>query len=186
MIKFNKTKLSGVFEIIPAVFDDNRGFFLETYHKEKYAEPGIKVDFVQDNHSNSKKGTLRGLHYQLENSQAKLVYVVKGEILDVIVDIRRGSPTFRQWISFTLSETNKKQVFVPEGFAHGFCVNSESADVIYKCTDYYHPEDEYGVLWSDPDVGIEWDVENPIITDKDNKYPKLSDIPESKLPEYSS
>jgi len=144
-IKYTKTDLSGVLLIEPRVFKDSRGFFMETFHQKKYAEAGIDHAFIQDNYSHSTRGTLRGLHYQLEHPQAKLVYVIKGEIYDVAVDIRRGSPGFGKWTGQYLSCKNRRQIFVPEGFAHGFCVISETADVLYKATDLYNPDDEYGV-----------------------------------------
>lgn len=170
-----KTNLDGVLVIEPRVFPDSRGFFMETFHSKKYAEIGLTEPFVQDNYSHSCKGTLRGLHYQLENPQGKLVYVIKGEIFDVAVDIRKSSPTFGKWFGTTLSDKNHKQIFVPKGFAHGFLVLSEEADVIYKCTDLYTPGDEYGILWSDPEIGIEWNSENPLLSEKDAISPLLKD-----------
>jgi len=164
------------------VFKDTRGFFMETYHQRKYAQKGIDPIFVQDNHSHSQQSTLRGLHYQLKNPQGKLIYVVAGEIFDVAVDIRQGSDTFSQWTGTILSAENRRQVFVPKGFAHGFCVLSETADVIYKCTDFYTPGDEYGIFWDDPAIGINWRVENPILSEKDSQNPKLSDVPKEYLP----
>lgn len=183
-VRFTETSLPGVLIIEPQVFHDDRGFFLETYHHGKYAEGAIDRAFVQDNHSHSQCGTLRGLHYQLGHAQGKLVYVVTGEIFDVAVDIRKGSPSFGQWVGVTLSAENKHQLYVPEGFAHGFCVLSETADVFYKCTDVYSPEDEGGILWADPDIGIDWPVETPILSEKDGRYPKLSEVPEGFLPTY--
>ncbi len=183
-IKYTKTDLSGVLLIEPRVFKDSRGFFMETFHQKKYAEAGIDHAFIQDNYSHSTRGTLRGLHYQLEHPQAKLVYVIKGEIYDVAVDIRRGSPGFGKWTGQYLSCKNKQQIFIPEGFAHGFCVISETADVLYKATDLYKPDDEYGVLWSDPTIGIDWPVEVPIVSDKDKQFPGLQDVPEQHLPIY--
>jgi dTDP-4-dehydrorhamnose 3,5-epimerase len=183
-IKYTKTDLSGVLLIEPRVFKDSRGFFMETFHQKKYAEAGIDHAFIQDNYSHSTRGTLRGLHYQLEHPQAKLVYVIKGEIYDVAVDIRRGSPGFGKWTGQYLSCKNRRQIFVPEGFAHGFCVISETADVLYKTTDLYKPDDEYGVLWSDPTIGIDWPVEIPIVSDKDKQFPGLQDVPEQHLPIY--
>jgi dTDP-4-dehydrorhamnose 3,5-epimerase len=183
-IKYTKTDLPGVLLIEPRVFQDSRGFFMETFHQKKYAEAGIDHAFIQDNYSHSTRGTLRGLHYQLEHSQAKLVYVIKGEIYDVAVDIRRGSPGFGKWTGQYLSCKNRRQIFVPEGFAHGFCVISETADVLYKTTDLYKPDDEYGVLWSDPTIGIDWPVEIPIVSDKDKQFPGLQDVPEQHLPIY--
>ncbi len=178
------TSLPGVVRLEPEVFSDSRGFFLETFHKRKYEEGGIDQAFVQDNHSHSKEGSIRGLHYQLNNPQGKLIYVVTGEIFDVAVDIRRGSPTFARWEGFHLSGENSHQVFIPEGFAHGFCVLSDWADVIYKCTDFYDPEDEYGIVWSDPAIAVEWPVRDPVISQKDRQYPPLKDIPENLLPTY--
>jgi len=183
-MKFIEQSLPGVILIEPDVFEDNRGFFKETYHIAKYGDGGIEHLFVQDNHSHSQKGTLRGLHYQLRHPQAKLVYVVAGEVLDVAVDIRPGSPTFGQWTGTILSEKNRHQLFIPEGFAHGFCVLSETADVIYKCTDLYTPGDDYGVIWSDPAIDIVWPIENPMLSEKDGRNPKLSEIPEDLLPIY--
>jgi dTDP-4-dehydrorhamnose 3,5-epimerase len=183
-LKFINKPLPGVLLIEPMVFSDERGFFMETYHAKKYAEAGIPGPFVQDNHSNSQRGTLRGLHYQLKNPQGKLVYAVKGEILDVAVDIRKGSPHFRRWTGNLLSEQNKRQLYIPEGFAHGFCVLSETADVIYKCTDFYAPGDEYGIFWADESIDIVWPIEAPILSEKDKKNPKLDDIPDEHLPPY--
>ncbi len=183
-LKFTEKSLPGVVLIEPKVFDDDRGFFMETFHSEKYNEIGISGPFVQDNHSHSRKGTLRGLHYQLKNSQGKLVSAVKGEILDVAVDIRRGSPGFGRWTGNLLSGKNKRQLYIPEGFAHGFCVLSETADVIYKCTDLYTPGDEYGVFWADETIDIVWPMENPILSEKDLKNPMLKDIEDANLPLY--
>ena len=181
---FIETDLPGVIIIEPAVFKDSRGFFLETYHYNKYSQNGLDAGFVQDNHSHSIKGTLRGLHYQLKNSQGKLLYVVRGEIFDVAVDIRKGSPSFGKWVSVNLSSENKKQFYIPPGFAHGFYVISEEADVIYKCTDIYAPDDEYGIIWNDPDIGIEWPATNPLLSDKDCNYNMLKVIKEDWLPLY--
>jgi dTDP-4-dehydrorhamnose 3,5-epimerase len=181
-LRIDKTGLPGVLLIEPRVFMDDRGFFMETYHYRKYADRGIDVHFVQDNHSHSRQNTLRGLHYQLNHAQGKLIYVVKGDIFDIALDIRKGSPTFGEWTGARLSEENRKQIYVPEGFAHGFCVLSKQADVIYKCTDLYYPDDEYGINWADNDIGIEWPVKDPVLSDKDNKYPMLKDIPEELLP----
>ena len=180
-----KTSLPGVLLIEPDVFADARGFFMETHHQQKYGEAGINRPFVQDNRSHSKKFVLRGLHCQLHKPQGKLVYVVAGEIFDVAVDIRRGSPNFGRWEGLYLSSENKRQLFVPEGFAHGFCVMSETADVLYKCTDFYQPDDEFGILWSDPTIDIVWPVEAPILSSKDSQYPKLRDIPDHLLPRYA-
>ena len=184
-LTFIETEIPGVMIIESSVFNDSRGYFLETYHYNKYAENGLEVSFVQDNHSHSIKGTLRGLHYQLKKAQGKLLYTVKGEIFDVAVDIRKGSPTFGKWVSAVLSSENKKQLYVPPGFAHGFCVLSEEADVTYKCTDFYAPDDEYGVIWNDPEIGIDWPVKDPVLSDKDCKFNKLSNIPDNLLPVFS-
>ena len=181
-LKFTDKSLPGVVLIEPMVFEDDRGFFMETFHSKKYGEIGIPGPFVQDNHSHSRRGTLRGLHYQLKNPQGKLVSAVKGEILDVAVDIRRGSPNFGRWTGNLLSESNRRQLFIPEGFAHGFCVLSETADVIYKCTDLYTPGDEYGVFWADETIDIVWPMENPILSEKDLKNPMLKNIDEANLP----
>ena len=181
-LKFTEKSLPHVVLIEPMAFEDDRGFFMETFHSEKYAEIGISRPFLQDNHSHSRRGTLRGLHYQLKNPQGKLVYVVKGEIFDVAVDIRRGSPSFGRWTGDLLSEKNKRQLYIPEGFAHGFCVLSETADVIYKCTDLYAPGDEYGVFWADDTIDIVWPIKNPILSGKDLKNPMLADIEDVYLP----
>ena len=169
------TALPGVLIIEPQVFADRRGFFLESYNQQRYAEHGIDVAFVQDNHSRSARGTLRGLHYQAPPGQAKLVRVVAGEVFDVAVDIRRGSPTYGRWVGVTLSAENHRQLYVPTGFAHGFCVVSESADFLYKVTSYYDPTAERGVAWDDPALGIEWPVEAPILSDRDRQHPRLAD-----------
>ena len=181
---FSETSLPGVIKLEPTVFGDNRGFFLETYHQDRYRRGGIQCSFVQDNHSHSQKNILRGLHYQLKASQDKLIYVVTGEIFDVAVDIRKGSPTFGKWFGTRLSSGNKHQLFVPKGFAHGFCVLSETADVCYKCSALYDPEDDYGIYWSDPSIGIEWPLSEPILSPKDQKNPLFTDIPDDRLPRY--
>jgi dTDP-4-dehydrorhamnose 3,5-epimerase len=183
-LKFSETSLPGVLLIEPMVFEDDRGFFMETYHLGKYGKAGLDRPFVQDNLSHSRRFTLRGLHYQLNHPQGKLIYVITGEVLDIAVDIRRGSPTFGQWTGIHLSAENRRQIYVPEGFAHGFCVLSQTADVMYKCTDLYAPGDEYGILWSDPGLAIAWSVENPILSLKDAGNPTLTDVPESLLPVY--
>ena len=184
-LTFTETELPGAIIIEPVVFKDSRGFFLETYHYDKYSINGLEVRFVQDNHSHSIQGTLRGLHYQLKHPQGKLLYVIKGEIYDVAVDIRKDSPGFGKWISTILSSENKKQFYVPPGFAHGFCVLSDEADVIYKCTDVYAPEDEYGIIWNDPAIGIDWPISTPVLSEKDSNYRNLEDIPKQFLPAYS-
>ena len=168
--------------IDPDVFPDPRGFFMETFHSIKYAEHGIPAVFLQDNHSRSSRGVLRGLHYQLKNPQGKLVRVVSGEVFDVAVDIRRGSPWFGKWVGAILSEENHRQMYVPPGFAHGFCTLSESADFLYKCTDLYAPGDEYGIAWDDPEIAIEWPEMDYLISDKDLANPSL--IESDHLPEY--
>ena len=177
--KFIKTFIEGLFIIEPTVFGDERGFFMETYHTKEFYEAGINVTFVQDNHSKSKKGVLRGLHFQYKNPQGKLVRVIKGEVYDVAVDLRKGSSTYGKWEGVILSEENKKQFYVPEGFAHGFLVLSDDAEFTYKCTNFYDADDEGGILWNDPDVGIEWPINNIneiISSEKDKKLKKLKDI----------
>lgn len=175
------SKIAGVKTILPKVFGDARGFFLETFEKKRYQEMlDIDLDFVQDNHSRSSKGVLRGLHFQTRNPQGKLVRVVRGEVFDVAVDIRPGSPTFGQWEGVILSEENKNQFWVPPGLAHGFVVLSDIADFEYKCTDYYDPSSEGCLLWNDPTVGIEWPIEAPLLSDKDKAGKFLMDLQQSK------
>ncbi|MGA1866936.1 MAG: dTDP-4-dehydrorhamnose 3,5-epimerase [bacterium] len=176
------TAIKDVVIIKPTIFKDSRGFFMETYHEEKYQQAGIPHVFVQDNHSHSVKGVLRGLHYQLNRPQAKLIYVLQGEIFDVAVDIRQGSPTFGKWVGVTLSSENHHQLFVPKGFAHGFYVLSDCADVLYKCTDFYNPGDEYGIRWDDEDLAIKWPGKSPLLSKKDSAYPMLFQQPASCLP----
>lgn len=183
-MKILDTSLLGVRIIQPDIFEDQRGFFMETYHRKKYAEKGLNLSFVQHNLSYSTIGTLRGLHYQYPNAQAKLVQAIKGEIFDVAVDIRRGSPTFGQWTGTYLSDENKRQFFIPEEFAHGFCVLSDTAFVVYKCTDFYAWENEGGILWSDPDIGIGWPVKGPRLSPRDSQCPCLKDISADNLPDY--
>ncbi len=183
-MEVRKTELDGVLIVEPAVFEDQRGFFLETYHQQRYHEHGIKTQFVQDNLSYSKKATLRGLHYQYPQGQAKLVQVLDGEVFDVAVDMRQGSPTFGRWIGEILSHKNKRQLFIPEGIAHGFCVLSGSALFHYKCSAFYAPQCEGGLLWSDPDLAIDWPVKTPVVSDKDRKLPCLKDLPAGRLPPY--
>jgi dTDP-4-dehydrorhamnose 3,5-epimerase len=180
------TDLPGVLLIEPTVFGDARGFFLESYHAQRYAEAGIPDHFVQDNHSRSQRGVLRGLHYQLTHPQGKLVWVTSGEVFDVAVDIRKGSPTFGRWVGVTLSADNHRQLYIPPGFAHGFCVLSETVDFLYKCTDFYHPEDEGGVLWCDPNIGVNWPVTTPVLSEKDQRYPRLVEVPVERLPVYET
>lgn len=179
------TDLPEVMMVAVDVYGDARGFFLESYHEGKFANLGISARFVQDNHSHSTRGVLRGLHYQLQRPQGKLVRVVRGEIWDVAVDIRRGSPRFGRWAGVLLSEENQRQLYVPPGFAHGFCVLSEVADVIYKCTDFYSPGDEYGVRWDDPTLGIDWPQSEPLLSEKDRAYPWLHDM-QGVLPLYDT
>ena len=176
-MRFEPTRLSGVIIIEPDVYKDTRGFFVETYHAEKYRAGGIDGPFVQDNHSRSVKGTLRGLHLQLRRPQGKLIRVIDGEIYDVAVDVRRHSPTFGAWVSVTLSADNFRQVYIPPGFAHGFCVVSDVAQVEYKCTDLYDPESEIGVAWNDPAIGITWPVATPILSERDQRHPPLAAQP---------
>jgi len=171
-----QTNLANCVIIEPKVYGDDRGFFLETFQAERYASAGITLPFVQDNHSRSSKGVLRGLHFQKTKPQGKLVRVVRGEVYDVAVDIRLGSPTYGRWEAVVLSEDNKKQFWVPPGFAHGFVVISDSADFEYKCTDYYDPSDEGSLLWSDPDLNIPWPIDKPILSEKDAQAPLLANL----------
>jgi dTDP-4-dehydrorhamnose 3,5-epimerase len=179
------TALPGMVVIEPDVYRDDRGFFLESYHASKYAEAGIPASFVQDNRSRSVRGTIRGLHAQRRRPQGKLVQVLQGEIVDVAVDIRRGSPTFGCWASVILSGENFRQCYIPQGFAHGFCVTSEWAHFEYKCTDFYDPTDEIRLLWNDPAIGIEWPVPEPRLSDKDRSGQTLAALMEV-LPVYGA
>ena len=183
-MNITKLDIDGVVLFEPRVFEDSRGFFLETFSRDRYQEAGLTRPFIQDNHSYSSKGTVRGLHYQLTQPQGKLVFCVTGEIFDVAVDIRKGSPTFGKWVGAILSRENHRQLFVPEGFAHGFCVLSETADVIYKCTDLYKPGDDYGIAWDDEEINIEWpmDMAAALLSDKDLKNPKLAEADINVLP----
>jgi len=169
------TALPGVVIVEPRVFGDARGFFFESYRADRYGQSGLPATFVQDNHSRSIPRCLRGLHYQLHHPQGKLVRVLVGQIWDVAVDIRRGSPTFRQWVGVELSAQNHRQLYIPPGFAHGFCVPSEHTEVEYKCTDYYAPEDERGIAWSDPSLSIAWPVRDPILSDKDRAFGPITE-----------
>ncbi|MBP7830887.1 MAG: dTDP-4-dehydrorhamnose 3,5-epimerase [Kiritimatiellae bacterium] len=178
------TPLPGVLVFRPDRFGDPRGFFMETYHREKYRPLGLDRDFVQDNFSHSGRGTLRGLHFQLRRPQAKLVMVLAGEVYDVAVDLRRGSPHFGKWFGMVLSGDNGKQLFIPEGFAHGFCVVSEQADFLYKCTDFYDPADDRGILWSDPAIGIPWPGTDFRLSAKDERLPKLAEMADAELPVF--
>ena len=171
--------IEGLKVITPQVFGDARGYFVETYHKEAYTEAGIPDEFVQDNQSASKKGVLRGLHFQIKHAQAKLVRVVSGEVFDVAVDMREGSPTYGQWYGVVLSAENMKQFYIPKNFAHGFLVLSDFAEFCYKVTDFYHPNDESGIIYNDPDIGIEWPIPEGmelIMSDKDTKWGRLKDL----------
>ena len=174
-MQFLTTSLPGVIVIEPDLYSDPRGFFLETYHAVKYRDGGITEPFVQDNHSRSARHTLRGMHAQWRRPQGKLVRVLHGEIFDVAVDIRRGSPTFRRWVSVTLSADNFRQCYVPPGFAHGFCVTSDSAEVEYKCTDLYDTASEIGIAWNDPALAIDWPVTDPVLSERDRRHPTLAE-----------
>ncbi len=174
-MKITKTKLEGVVIIEPDVFGDNRGFFMESWNKKKMAEAGLNYDFVQDNHSKSTvKGTLRGIHFQKgDKAQAKLVRCVKGAVFDVAVDLRKNSPTFKQWVGVELSEENKKQLLIPRGFGHGFVTLTDDVEFLYKADNYYAPEADAGIRWNDREIGVEWGIENPILSEKDKKNPFL-------------
>jgi len=178
------TSLPEVWELRPHVFRDARGFFIESYNRASFAAAGIDDVFVQDNHSCSVKGTLRGLHYQLHRAQAKLCRVVEGEALDVAVDIRAGSPTFAKWAGVVLSASAQNQIYIPRGFAHGFLALTERVQFLYKCSDFYDPADQYGVLWSDPSLNILWSISDPLISDKDSHNPRLREIHHELLPRY--
>jgi len=180
-----ETALPGVLIIEPKVFADARGFFLETFHKERYEAfgvPGKGLEFVQDNHSRSCKGALRGLHFQLENPQGKLVSAGTGAVFDVVADVDPDSETFGHWVGVEISEDNHRQLWIPPGYAHGFCVLSEVADFQYKCTALYHAESDAGVLWNDPDLGIKWPIENPLLSEKDKILPSLREADRERLP----
>lgn len=183
-MKIIHTPLPGVILLEPTRYGDSRGFFLETYREDVLKEAGINRPFVQDNHSRSKRGILRGLHYQLVQPQGKLVRVASGKVFDVAVDVRAGSPDFGQWYGTILDDDSMRMMYVPPGFAHGFVVLSDSADFIYKCTDYYHPQSEQGVLWNDPEIGIEWPISDVQLSEKDKTNPQLNNQPEHRLPQY--
>lgn len=175
-LKFIKTDIEGVFIIEPKVFGDNRGYFMETYNENEFKEAGLDYVFVQDNQSKSKVGVLRGLHFQKTHPQAKLVRVLEGEVFDVAVDLRKGSKTYGKWVGVILSEENKKQFMIPRGFAHGFVVLSETATFAYKCDEFYHPEDEGGIMRNDPEVGIDWPYKGEVLlSEKDKKHPSLKE-----------
>jgi dTDP-4-dehydrorhamnose 3,5-epimerase len=180
-----ETSLPGVFELRPVIHRDARGFFLETYQKKKFSDLGIADAFVQDNHSYSIKGTLRGLHYQLRHAQAKLCRVVEGEALDVAIDIRVGSPTFGKWTSVLLSAKEQNQIYVPGGFAHAFLALTDTVQFLYKCSDYYEAADEHGIAWNDPNLEISWGVSAPMVSEKDANYPTLAKVPPELLPRYT-
>jgi len=175
-MKVIETELPGVLIIDPKVFGDSRGFFKETFQAQRYREAGIEYDFVQDNHSRSQKGVLRGLHFQITKPQGKLVSCSQGAVFDVAVDVDPLSATFGQYVGIELTEDNHRQFWVPPGYAHGFCVLTDTADFQYKCTDYYDPSDEGGLIWSDPDVAIEWPIDHPLLSEKDAKLPLLKEL----------
>ncbi len=183
-MKVISSELPEVLFIEPEVYQDERGYFLESYHVQRYAGHGLPEQFVQDNSSRSKRGVLRGLHYQLHKPQGKLVQVVRGEVFDVAVDIRTGSPNFYRWVGVILSEENHRQIYIPSGFAHGYCVLSDSADLSYKCTEYYEAADEFGIIWNDPDIGIKWPSLEFLISEKDQQNSRLQDL-EQQLPVYT-
>lgn len=171
--KFTETGIEGMFVVEPTVFEDNRGYFMETYQEKDFKDAGYDLKFVQDNQSKSTRGVLRGLHLQLKYPQGKLVRVIRGEVFDVGVDLRSDSPTYGKWYGEILSEDNKKQLYIPPKFAHGFLVLSDEAEFLYKCTEFYHGEDESGIMWDDPDIGIDWpldDIDEIILSDKDKKW----------------
>jgi dTDP-4-dehydrorhamnose 3,5-epimerase len=174
-------ELPGLLILEPKVFGDARGFFMETWNQSRYSELGLPAEFVQDNLSFSRRGTLRGLHYQNPNPQGKLLQVLQGEVFDVAVDIRLGSPTFRRWCGLILSVENKRQFYVPPGFAHGFLVLSETALFHYKCTSFYSPRDESAIRWNDPEIGIQWPLKDPLLSEKDARAPLLRETSESRL-----
>jgi dTDP-4-dehydrorhamnose 3,5-epimerase len=180
------TAIPGVVVLEPKVFGDDRGYFLETWSRQKYEAAGIPAIFVQDNVSFSRKGVLRGLHYQNPQAQGKLVHVLAGEVFDVAVDIRAGSPTFGKSVGEILSEKNHRQMYIPPGLAHGFCVLSDTVLFAYKCTDTYNAAAEGGIFWNDPDLGIVWPIREPILSPKDEKYPPLRDVPKDRLPIFGA
>lgn len=184
MMDVIETDLPGVLLVEPRVVRDDRGFFLETFHAQRYAHAGIVGPFVQDNLSASRRGVLRGLHFQHPNGQGKLVSVVQGEVFDVAVDIRYGSPTIGRWTGVLLSADNKRQVYIPPGFAHGFCTLSETALCTYKCTDFFHSDTEGSVLWNDPEIGIEWPIASPLLSEKDASAPRLRSLDAFVLPPF--
>jgi len=182
-VEVTRTSLNEVAVITPRIWKDSRGFFLEAFNRHQFANVGLPIEFVQDNHSRSSRNVLRGLHYQVGKPQGKLVSVVRGSIFDVAVDIRRGSPTFGKWVGITLDDVARQSLWIPPGFAHGFCAMSDAVDVLYKCTDYYDPPSERGIPWNDPLLGINWPVESPILSEKDSRYRRLS-ADSDDLPRY--
>jgi dTDP-4-dehydrorhamnose 3,5-epimerase len=184
-MEIEATVIPGALIINPRVFGDDRGFFYETWSMQRYRDAGINEDFVQDNLSYSQRGVLRGMHLQNPNAQGKLVQVLQGEVFDVAVDIRRGSPAYGKWVGVELSNDNKRQFYVPPGCAHGFCVTSETALFSYKCTDQYNPEAEVSVLWDDPDIGIQWPLSDPLLSEKDRLATRLRDLPVDRLLSFS-
>ncbi len=180
-MKINPTEIADVLLFEPDVYKDGRGYFMELYNQSRYLDLGFQQTFVQDNYSVSSKGTLRGLHYQLNTPQGKLVQVLEGEVFDVALDIRKGSPTFGQHISRVLSESNHHQLYIPPGFAHGFCVLSDTVRFMYKCTGYYDPADQHGIYWADEALNIAWPADEPLLSDKDKVLPKLADVAPDKL-----
>lgn len=187
-MKIIETSLSGVLVFEPKVFGDERGFFVETFRESTFIEADLNLKFVQDNQSRSRRGVLRGLHYQLRQPQGKLVRVARGQVFDVAVDVRRGSPTFGQWTGVILDDESHRQMYIPPSFAHGFVVLSEVADFVYRCTDYYHPQSEAGILWNDPDIGIDWPKEVldvVALSEKDSQLPFLRDQALHQLPVFT-
>jgi dTDP-4-dehydrorhamnose 3,5-epimerase len=180
-----ETSLPGVYELRPVVYRDARGSLFETYHRAKFVDLGVNDTFLQDNHSISFRGTLRGLHYQLLHAQAKLCRVVEGEALDIAVDIRVGSPHFGEWTSVRLSAKQQNVIYIPAGFAHGFLALTETVQFLYKCSDYYAPSDEYGILWNDPALAIDWGMASPVLSQKDANNPRLADVQQQFLPRYA-
>lgn len=178
------TELPEVLLIEPKAFGDSRGFFFESYQAERYQQMGINLPFVQDNISRSSKNVLRGLHFQLQHTQGKLVGVTRGAVYDVAVDVRYGSPTFGKAVGFVLDDENHHQLYIPPGFAHGFCVLTDVVDFYYKCTDLYHPASEMGIIWNDPDLNISWPITEPILSNKDQQYSRLRDLTPEQLLKY--
>lgn len=180
-MQIHETEIAGVLLIEPKVFGDARGFFMELWNQERYQAAGLNVGFVQDNLSRSQRGTLRGLHFQNPNPQGKLVHVLEGEVFDVAVDIRPNSPTFGRWVGYTLSAENRRQLYIPPGLAHGFCVTSETALFAYKCTDFYRPAHEGAIAWDDPQLAIDWPVREPLLSNRDRNAPRLCEVPRERL-----